>query len=61
MFNLNCSKMKKSNTWESARKRAERFKKLGRNYEVADYPEHPVYNRARVIRFTGLKSKTTKP
>ena len=53
--------MKKSNTWESARKRAERFKKLGRNYEVADYPEHPVYNRESVIRFTGLKSKKPKP
>jgi len=61
MFNLNCTKMKKSITWESARKRAEHFKKLGRNYEVADYPEHPVYNRASVIRFTGLKSKTNKP
>jgi hypothetical protein len=57
MFNLNFIKMKKSNTWESARKRAERFKKLGINYEVADYPEHPVYNRASVISFTGLKSK----
>ena len=53
--------MKKSITWESARKRAERFKKLGINYEVADYPEHPAYNRASVIRFTGLKSKTPKP
>ena len=57
MFNLNFIKMKKSFTWESARKRAERFKKLGRNYEVADYPEHPVYNRSSAISFTGLKSK----
>tara|TARA_B100001057_G_C22775086_1_gene921259 strand:+ start:1218 stop:1373 length:156 start_codon:yes stop_codon:yes gene_type:complete len=47
--------MKKSFNWESARKRAKHFKKLGRNYEVADYPEHPVYNRAPVIGFTGLK------
>ena len=49
--------MNKSFTWESARKRAECFKKLGRNYEVAEYPEHPVYNRASVISFTGLKNK----
>ena len=53
--------MKKSFTWDSARKRAKHFKKLGINYEVADYPEHPVYNRASVIRFTGIKSKTNKP
>ena len=53
--------MKKSFTWGSARKRAKHFKKLGINYEVADYPEHPVYNRASVIRFTGVKSKTNKP
>jgi len=52
--------MKKSFTWESARKRAEHFKKLGRNYEVADYPEHPAYNRASVIRFTGLKKQDEK-
>ena len=50
---------KKKFTWDAARKRAEKYKKLGRDYEVADHPDHPAYKKKKsTIKFINKKVLT---
>ena len=47
---------KKNFSWDAARKRAEKYKKLGRDYEVADHPDHPAYKKKKsTINFINKK------
>ena len=54
------SKKSKQFNWEAAQKRAKKFKASGRDYEVADSPDHPVYKRPATVSFVKNPKKSRK-
>ena len=54
------SKKSKQSSWDHARELAKKYKALGRNYEVADSRDHPIYQRPATISFVTNSKKSKK-
>jgi len=54
------SKKSKQSSWDHARELAKKFKGSGRDYEVADSPDHPIYKRPATVSFVINPKKSKK-